>query len=191
MCGCLRLVTATQTTMIPTQMTMTVAAAGTMTSRLSQSGSPGTAPPLVRSALSSASESGPPKAGPTRSAKVNRRANGGEQRITWFESGRRSGHGPAAEDANDGDCDHDDGDGGHHGNNEVDVGQKVLEGVLQLGVAITARICNVPATVPWDTPGRSYRTYRGENKTKKVSGVSYCKGIPPAEKKLQGEHFQI
>lgn len=82
--------------------------------------------------------------------------------ITWLEWGRRLA---ASEDANDGDRDDDNGHGGDDGNYEVDVGQKVLQSVLQLVVLvrIPSSIGGIFA-VPGDTPCWSYRTYQTKTK---------------------------
>ena len=113
--GCLRLVTATQTTRIPTQTTMTVAVTGTTTSRFSHLGRPGIPPDPPDPSLKSPPLSpppeppGPPKAGPTRSESLKKREK--QTVITWFETWRESGSLAASKDADDGDGDDDNGDG--------------------------------------------------------------------------------
>ena len=181
-CGAFRRVTATQMTRTPTQMTMMVAVAGTTISRLSHSGIPGMPPPavpLVRSSFSSEPAS-PPKAGPTRSEKWGEWHQGW---ITWLEPwGRRLS---SSENANDGDRDDNDGHGRHDGHNQVDVGQKVLQSVLQLVVPVHILLGGIFA-VPGDTPCWSYRTYIREHKIK-----LYCIYSAPENARNEKKALQL
>ena len=127
--GCFRLVTATQMTRTPTQMTITVAATGTIMFRSTHGGSPGNWDSLV----SPMSLRPVPELAPPIRSKSLAKKNVNLNWITFVNWQRVS---VMSEHANDSNGNDDDSYSRNNGDNQVDVGQEVHHRVLE-GIAGT------------------------------------------------------